>query len=797
MKKLILVTIGLLLAFQSMAQDIYVAQNSCGSDTGNDAADAHSVAWFNTSGHWGSGTGLIGPGTEVHLVGTVTTWLVFQGGGSAGNPVTLHFEPGASLTSPCWPNQVALYDNGFNNIVVDGGDNGIVQETADGAGLAYTNNDTGLFFNNASYILVKNLAVVNFYVRPANSPDSGNNNNPGNGILFGAAFTNCVVSNCVFHDEFVGVSWQYYTNCGGCAMLGCTCYNCNWGGSCSDSESISYMNGMLVSNNWFYNWQCWDTSPDNANYDQYHHNGFYAWGQSGGTLTNVTYIANHVGPGYGLVQTAGLYVSGYVFGILECNNILDGSDGSGPADGFINIGLNYADPYPASEVARVYNNTIIGPGYAVGIIVFGGYGYSETIYDVKNNLTTNVQTAVAAFEYGSGNYTLYCDTNLYSGLTGGTEEFDFAGGDGGGGSTYSGWQAGYFTWDSHSISNNPDLSSSYIPQSGSPAIYAGANLSSFFTNDAAGNPRPPTGPWDIGAYQHSTAAFVAIASGDNNVAYSMDGTNWAASPGGLPSPGDGAWQSVAFGENMFVAVAGGGNHSAYSYDGINWTASPGGLPSSDGWSSVTYGNGMFVAIASTGAAYSYDGINWTASPSGMPSTDGWTCVTYGNGMFVAISLFDDASAYSTNGISWTASPGGLPSSGTGNWVSVAYGNGIFVAITFNDNVYESAAYSTDGVNWSSSSMVGGLWMIIAFGNNTFVANGYEMPPAYGSDGIDWASTTMPSVDKWINMAYGSGLFVSAVINGSAAAYSADGITWTASPTGMPTSDEWSCIAAKQ
>ena len=38
-------------------------------------------------------------------------------------------------------------------------------------------------------------------------------------------------------------------------------------------------------------------------------------------------------------------------------------------------------------------------------------------------------------------------------------------------------------------------------QSGSAAIGAGTNLSSFFTTDKDGNPRPATEPWTIGAYQ--------------------------------------------------------------------------------------------------------------------------------------------------------------------------------------------------------------------------------------------------------------------------------------------------------
>jgi hypothetical protein len=40
--------------------------------------------------------------------------------------------------------------------------------------------------------------------------------------------------------------------------------------------------------------------------------------------------------------------------------------------------------------------------------------------------------------------------------------------------------------------------------SGSPALGTGINLSSVFTTDAAGQPRPSTGSWDMGAFVEPT-----------------------------------------------------------------------------------------------------------------------------------------------------------------------------------------------------------------------------------------------------------------------------------------------------
>lgn len=66
--------------------------------------------------------------------------------------------------------------------------------------------------------------------------------------------------------------------------------------------------------------------------------------------------------------------------------------------------------------------------------------------------------------------------------------------------TFAQWQALGFDANS-AVVDNPHLTSSYIPETGSAAIGKGLNLSNFSTTDYAGNPRPATGNWTIGAYQ--------------------------------------------------------------------------------------------------------------------------------------------------------------------------------------------------------------------------------------------------------------------------------------------------------
>ena len=72
------------------------------------------------------------------------------------------------------------------------------------------------------------------------------------------------------------------------------------------------------------------------------------------------------------------------------------------------------------------------------------------------------------------------------------------------------------------------------------------------------------------------------------------------------------------------------------------------------------------------------------------------------------------------------------------WHSVCYGNGKFVAVAYNANV---AAYSTDGINWTQTTMpTSKPWHLVGYGNGKFVAVAYGTNiAAYLEDSFDsWA-----------------------------------------------------------
>ena len=84
----------------------------------------------------------------------------------------------------------------------------------------------------------------------------------------------------------------------------------------------------------------------------------------------------------------------------------------------------------------------------------------------------------------------------------------------------------------------------------------------------------------------------------------------------------------------------------------------------------------------------------------LPTYADWQSVCYGNGKFVAVVNASDIAAYSTDGVTWTQTT--LPANT--DWQSVCYGNGKFVTVAAGDND-DIITYSTDGINWANSAFI--------------------------------------------------------------------------------------------
>jgi hypothetical protein len=284
----------------------------------------------------------------------------------------------------------------------------------------------------------------------------------------------------------------------------------------------------------------------------------------------------------------------------------------------------------------------------------------------------------------------------------------------------------------------------------------------------------PSGTWVGTAFANGT--FIAVATGTNITARSIDGQTWAS---GGTLPASTTWTAaaagaIADGSIYFVAVASGGTQAAYSTNGgVSWTTAT--LPSSGTWSAVTYFNGYFVAVrsGSNAGAYSTDGINWFASI--LSATAAWSDVVGGvigssNYLIAVATTSSTAASYSVdNGVNWTAM-GALPSSA--NWVSVAFGNSRFVAVASGGT---AAAVSTNGTSWTAATLPSSAsWNNIVFGDDVFllISSGTtNASTSFTGTTGSWTDRTLAGSAAWEETAYGnySGLGIFAVVgNGTSA-----------------------------
>ena len=156
----------------------------------------------------------------------------------------------------------------------------------------------------------------------------------------------------------------------------------------------------------------------------------------------------------------------------------------------------------------------------------------------------------------------------------------------------------------------------------------------------------------------------------------------------------------------------------------------------------------------TGTLVPIEKPKWESSD--MPASESWFSVCYGAGKFVAVANSDNVAAYSTDGINWTQTT--MPASRY-DWGSVCYGAGKFVAIA--SGVEGVAAYSTDGINWTKTTISDEVWWYsVCYGAGKFVAvGGSDDRAAYSNEGINWTQTTMPNKLSWKSVCYGNGKFV--------------------------------------
>ena len=507
-------------ASTAQANDIYLSQNGSGAGNGADCGDAFPASWFNSGSNWGSGGTQIGPGTIVHLCGTITgsagaTGLAFQAGGVSGRPIVLLFESGARLSSPQWG--AAISSNNKSFITIDGGANGIVESTMAGSSGApctggacsiHDQTSDGISITGGSNIEVKNLTVQNIYVHRGTAGDGGD----AKAINFHASQSpqsNILVHDNIVHDAHAAIFFGFNT-LSSVQVYNNTTYNHCWGVAFLDNNTGSNATGIQVYGNdisGFVNW----TGPSGGD-NGFHFDGvFFAATNSSTSFTGSSIYNNYLHGAMTNPATGHIYLTGSGGGMRGnkiYNNLIVAPQNaighSGPdEEGLIVLGFG-------SQSTSVYNNTFVSQTPGIDIRDAG-----TTVAAIKNNIFSGDSSGpmfTAILNKTRTNLAGLVNFNDYYNLA---PLHMFEAGDGV--SNYgslSAWQSACGC-DTGSVVGNPNFDSSYHLQSGSAAINLGASLNTLsilsLNLDKAENPRPSTGSWDSGVYQSGTSANTLAA----------------------------------------------------------------------------------------------------------------------------------------------------------------------------------------------------------------------------------------------------------------------------------------------
>jgi len=569
----------------------------------------------------------------------------------------------------------------------------------------------------------------------------------------------------------------------------------------SGHDRISFGNGLFVTNS---SWGAYNSaySTDGANWI------------SSSLPVNQGYPVNMYGNGYFVLVATGatnvLYTTnGSSWSQASIGNTLSRISGAYGNGKYVVVGSGLSYNY-STNITSWSTGTLPLEGdwriaYGNGMFVAIAYGTNQLIYSYdginwnigNTNSTnrnfmkityTNGKFMVTAWS-GGGTWYSYDGINWNSTSNPGGDVFNVAYGNG-----------AYFTSDSlkYTYSSDGFNWSSYVNFSaGYESFQSAYGLNKFITggriidgptNTVTIDPKF-TGEINnvrIGAITPASGDFTNLSStGSANLVGTVNANNLNVLSKINQTPvlggfaGTDGWTSanimggssrgLAFGNGIFVSTRIASNIANSSSDGKRWKSTS--LPFSGDWKSVAWGKDKFVAVAGVGTsgAYSGNGISWTSM--NMPvNVEGWYSVTYGDDKFVAVGNTSTA-AYSSDGITWSGS-----SIANTNWTGIAYGNGTFVTVA---GYGASSAYSYDGINWNLANLptTGGGIKFITYGNGYFIVTNYVSTSInYSRDGINWFTSTRSSNSSiHTGLAYGNGVYNA--LNYAEVSFSYDAINW--------------------
>lgn len=536
---------------------VYIAQNAAGADTGANCSNAHSAAFFNSSGNWGTGTSQIGPGTTVHLCGTLDSrssganLLTFYGDGAAGNPVTLLFEPRAIVQAAYCANSGCINLNGHSHIVIDGGTacgkqgkstdadtpcNGTIQNTAVGSAgstcvdgsctpLSSTTGSAAIggMGGTPTDVTIRYLNIK-LYVRSTSDYSNSGNNTSGIALAGGTTANHFEVH----HNIFNGMGKAFVASLGSTSgtFSGYHVYNNSFTSQCwamgvGLAGSSTNITDLTFHDNEVQNWDAWAIANDTSNAhgqgtNVCHTNGtmWFNYGTPSGGFGYIGDSSSGMWNNYLHGSLTGGFKGSSPSGVISCqdncvnvkvfNNILHYTNINSVGGG----GLVYFNG-PGGGGQGVYNNTMVSDVGGSCVVVTGST--APTV--IRNNIAQGCGDVIeirpncpscAIADHNDG----YGATNSWV-VNNSASSGQFI--------SFGTWQ-GTYGQDTHSTTASPNINGSYQPQSGSPATGLGSNLSNLgiasLNIDFAGVTRPSgSSAWDAGVYQFGSSSAPAPPQG--------------------------------------------------------------------------------------------------------------------------------------------------------------------------------------------------------------------------------------------------------------------------------------------
>ena len=613
------------------AANIYISASG-GTFSGGTACNgkiANTPSFFNTASNWGVANTQIGQDTTVWVCGTITgsagnSVLSFQAAGASGHPITLKFDMGAKIQASYFgkQNSSAIVTT-FAYTVIDGNNlAGIVQATLNGTiggtcpgGTCTANQPSSGVYLAADNTTVKNLQVLDMYDRSSTSdsyPGCGCNDGA---IIFLGAGNNVVISG----NKIVNVRIPIGFNWGAGATGGQIANNTIVAGSTMieiQTTASGTYGTLYVYGNHSSNFCPWDgTTTSEPFHNQAIHTFIGNGGGTNGVITNLYYYNNEADQGgpCSLAQATGqLYFentgaagtngAGAITNLYAFNNIVTWSNG----DCAQSCGSGGFGVFSGGTNVYAINNTVScnANGTTPQAV---GFGFDQAIHvtRMENNIATSCDGGKgnisigqngAVFAASQPDYNIYangggvgfsCGTNQYAASGAGLTSFKTC-------ANFSG------SPEAHSSYNaSANLSSAFVPNSGSPAIGVGLNLYSFagcaspvvpglgaLCNDKNGNARSVSGAWDAGALNSNTTsvaipvinpptgsypspATITISDGTSGVTICFTTDNSAPTANGAGTCTHGTTYSAGFSQAIPATVKAIASKSGLSDSGVS------------------------------------------------------------------------------------------------------------------------------------------------------------------------------------------------------------------------------------